>query len=202
MSQFSIKIYVGITRLNYCLMMMGHALPEHIFLAAPERYITACLQAELQSPKNQRFVPIRIRPQGIGIFTQGFSSLPMTPFPRVPQGNESYIGIGRESQSSGQLPPKQFFFWREDFFHHQKKRPLRRNQFYCPHNVGIPYPQGTLGIPTLDPQSLSIFSQDGRVGQGQTPTKNGLFELGAHSESNCGPRQRGSPIFEHGQENP
>ncbi len=48
----------------------------------------------MSSPKPQflqRFVPIRIRPQGIGCPTQGLSSLPMTPFPRVPQGNQFYI---------------------------------------------------------------------------------------------------------------
>jgi hypothetical protein len=37
MSQFSIKVYVGYTPPNHCLMMMGHR-QNTFFLAAPEGY--------------------------------------------------------------------------------------------------------------------------------------------------------------------
>ncbi len=42
MSQFSIKVYVGNTPQNHCLMMMRHC-QNYLFLAAPERYFCSRL---------------------------------------------------------------------------------------------------------------------------------------------------------------
>ncbi len=94
----------------------------------------------------------------------------------LPQGTLGKLVLHRNRQGElvWWLAPAKTVFSGGKTFSTAKKKTVTQELVHFPHNVGIPYPQGTLGIPTLNPQSLSIFPQGGRVGQGQTP-KNFYF---------------------------
>ncbi len=185
-----------------CLYKINHFFPKpdfakELLLAVSSRFITCKheqknMRKVLPLQRGARDDEDRYRlssyyyyEKSRGLFLQGFvpreqGSLrrDSCPYPRPPS-----LGYPREISPTqewvGRVSPvassrQDSFFPAGRLFPPSEKRPLHRNQYYCPLNVGIPYPQGALGIPTLDPQSLLIFSQGGRVGQGQTPRKKGF----------------------------